>query len=271
MIEVRDIAVKKGGRYILKDINFDLPKGNITVVIGENGAGKSTLLEALTGSNKLSEGTIYYNQQALRAWTQPALAAQRAVLSQKTIVNFPITVSQLVEMGTYAAEQPLSQQQIRSLVQVATADVGMLNFLKRDFRTLSGGEQKRILLAKCLVQLRCNAHITSTQYLFLDEPTASLDLQQQFKLLTLIRRVVQQQNISVFAVLHDINLAAQVSDKILLMKKGRLLHQGTPTDVLTRVNIRETLGIEALIQTHPILSCPYILPLGNEELINQTI
>lgn len=269
MIEVQNIMVRKNGKNIIKNICFSLSAGAITVAIGKNGAGKSTLLEALAGNNPLKSGQVLWNKRPLAQWKMQELATQRAVLSQRVEVNFSIAVHQLVEMGTYAAALPLPKREIDQLVKAALTQVEMTAFAKRDFRTLSGGEQKRVLLAKCLVQLNSNPHLSIDKYLLLDEPTASLDVQQQFKLLTLIKKIVCEQNIGVFAILHDINLAAQVADQILLMQLGEVIAQGNTNQVLTTKNIRTTLGIEALIQPHPTLDCPYVLPLPTQK--NSTI
>jgi iron complex transport system ATP-binding protein len=167
----------------------------------------------------------------------------------------------LVEIGTYASNEPLSALKIKHLVQHALGEVGMVDFMERDFTTLSGGEQKRVLLAKCIVQLNCCDWGNINKYLFLDEPTASLDMEQQYKFIDLVKRFVKRRNVGVFAVLHDINLAAQFADEILMLRGGKIIKKGHPKEVLTTENIRDVFDIEAVVQPHPIFSCPQIIPL----------
>ncbi len=264
MIEVNNISIKKGKKTIVQAASFFIKKGQITVAIGRNGAGKSTLLEALTGNNPFQVGQVTWDGNNLEDFNLKKLAIRRAVLSQKVDVTFSISVFELVEMGCYASNEPLLQEKINTLVQHALKEVDMLDFQNRDFNTLSGGEQKRILLAKAIVQLNCSNWSNVNKYLFLDEPTASLDIQQQYNLLELVKKIVRRRNIGVFAVLHDINLAAQFADQILLMKDGKIIYKGSPKEVLTTERLKETLGIQSIVQRHPVYDCPYILTLPSE-------
>jgi iron complex transport system ATP-binding protein len=263
MIDIQNITIQKSKKTIVQNASFQIQKGQITVAIGRNGAGKSTLLEALTGRNLIQSGAILWDNKQLQTLDLKQLATRRAVLSQKVEITFSIRVSELVEMGCYACKTPLLQQKINTLVQHALKEVDMLKFQNRDFRTLSGGEQKRVLLAKAIVQLNCSNWANVNKYLFLDEPTASLDVEQQFKLLERVKKIVRRRDIGVFAVLHDINLAAQFADQILLMKNGEIIYKGSPKTILTTENLQETLGIQAIIQKHPIYDCPYVLTLPN--------
>lgn len=264
MIEVNNITVQKGQKVIVRGTSFRIRPRQITVAIGKNGAGKSTLLEALTGSNPIQSGTILWEGKHLSRFDLKTLAQRRAVLSQKVAITFPIRVAELVEMGCYAAPEPLLQKKITTLIRHALKEVELEDFADRDFRTLSGGEQKRALLAKCIVQINCTHWADVNKYLFLDEPTANLDIQQQYKLLQLVKKIVKRRNIGVFAVLHDINLAAQFADEILLIKNGQILHQGSPATTLTAQNLEEILGIQSIVQQHPVFNCPYILTLPKE-------
>lgn len=263
MIKLKNISVVKGQKQILKDVSFCLKPGQISVVLGTNGAGKSTLLETLSANNKLSAGSIQWEGEDLNELKLNKLAQKRAVLSQSLHVNFPIEIAELVEMGAYA-NPDLSAKENERLVIQALQTVDMLDFIHRDYNTLSGGEQKRIQLAKCIVQLQSGANSNTNQYLLLDEPTASLDIRQQYKLLEIVKTIVKKQKIGVFAILHDINLAAQFADEILLMKSGEILFQGTPQTTLTNQHLKTILNIDVLVQQHPVYDCPYIFTLQPE-------
>ncbi|MEM9819474.1 MAG: ATP-binding cassette domain-containing protein [Bacteroidota bacterium] len=239
MVRVDDITVCKGKKEIIRNISFDLHPGKIVVVVGKNGAGKTTLLEALTGGNVLQKGQIQWDEQALSTLNLKELAIRRAVLTQNVQVNFPIVVKALVGMGAYVAPQFIPKTKIDRLIQHALEEVEMYDFKDRIFMNLSGGEQKRVLLAKCIVQLNCCHWADIPKYLFLDEPTASLDIQQQYRLIDLIKRWVQRRNIGVFAVLHDLNIAAQFADEIIMLNEGVIAERGRPEAVFTPNKLKQ--------------------------------
>jgi iron complex transport system ATP-binding protein len=261
MISVEKISIKKGKTQIVHNASFQIRPEKITVLIGKNGAGKSTLFEALTGNNPLSRGKISWDGILLKHLNKQELAYRRAVVSQSVKLGFPIKVKEVIEMGTYASEEYLPKEKIDHLIQHALSKVDMLDFENRMFPSLSGGEQKRVLLAKCIVQLNCTHWADRNKYLFLDEPTASLDLQQQFKLIETIRYLVRRRRIGVFMILHDVNLAAQIADEILFIKDGRLSAKGTPSQVITKDHLKDNLDINAIIQNHPVFNCPHIISL----------
>ncbi|MEM9935204.1 MAG: ATP-binding cassette domain-containing protein [Bacteroidota bacterium] len=261
MIEVRHIQVKRGNKVIVHDASFHIIPGKVCVLIGKNGAGKSTLLDAICGRHKFLSGEVIWENKHLRKIKLKDLAAYRAVLSQQISLNFALTVKQVVEMGTYAYGNALTKREVKEQVTMALEEVEMLDFLERSFSTLSGGEQKRVLLAKCLTQLLADPDKIENKYLFLDEPTASLDLNQQHKLIELVKTLIQKYNIGVFTVMHDINLAALFADTLLTMKEGIITHSGTPTHILQPDILKDTLDINAIIHIHPILGCPQVTAL----------
>ncbi|HMQ59988.1 MAG TPA: ATP-binding cassette domain-containing protein [Flavilitoribacter sp.] len=261
MIRVCDISVSKGRQLIVKGGSFLIRPGKITVLLGMNGAGKSTLLDAVTGQSGYSRGSISWDNAPLETLSVEELACRRAVLGQQVQVPFSIPVRDLVEMGGYVSGKSLTRVDLRKIIETALDHAGMSAFGDRDFTTLSGGEQRRVLLAKCMVQLNACRRTGINRYLFLDEPTANLDLHHQFKLAGLVKEIAAGQQIGVFAVLHDVNLAAQFADEILLMKAGELVGAGSPEEVLTRDNLMETLGIRSIIHKHPVFGCPQITAL----------
>ncbi|MEM6801001.1 MAG: heme ABC transporter ATP-binding protein [Bacteroidota bacterium] len=271
MIHVTNISLTVGGKQILKPASFSLLNGEIVVVLGKNGAGKSTLLKALTGIQKVDEGMILWDSQKMESFSIKDLSKMRAVLSQSISLNFPIKVRDLVEMGAYVMEQAPTKARIEELLQDILRKVEMEKFIDRDFNTLSGGEQKRILLAKCLLQLESSTLSKKGQFLFLDEPTASLDIQQQFKLLALVKKLSAEGGVGVFAVVHDINLASQFADRILLMKEGQIMKIGRPEEVLTQALLKEAFDIEAIISPHPVYGCPHITPVPTADFSQHSL
>lgn len=263
MIHAQNLSVEKGGNRLLRNVSFDINPGEINVIVGKNGAGKSTLLETLCGNNELVEGSIRWDGADIRGMSLESLAMRRAVLSQKINISFPIKVHELVEMGTYVIGDSISQDDINYLITSALQKVEMLDFKDRAFNTLSGGEQKRIMLAKCLVQLNA-AETDENKYLFLDEPTSSLDINQQHSLIERVKTLAKEHNVGIFAVLHDINLAAICADKILMIKSGRIMGQGRPTEILNSEMIKKTLDIDCIVQSHPVLECPFVTAIPRQ-------
>ena len=264
MINVKNISVVKGCKSIVTNVSFQINPGKITVVIGKNGAGKSTLLEALTQSNSVEKGVIIWDGKNLNSIENQVVAQRRAVLSQKVEMSFSLSVKELVEMGTYVSIEPLPKVKIKNLIQNALEEVEMINFINRDFHTLSGGEQKRVLLAKCIVQINCCHWADVNKYLFLDEPTASLDIEQQYNFIALVKRLVKRRNIGVFAVLHDLNLAAQFADEILMLRNGQVIEKGTPQNVFTSKNLMQVFDIQSIISRHPVFDCPHVTTLPRQ-------
>lgn len=269
MIKVQNIIVNKGKKQILNGVSLEIKPGTISVVIGKNGAGKSTLLETITGTNTIHSGTILWNNIPFQSLNSKKLSHRRAVLSQLVKTNFAISVADLVEMGTYASDEAIPKVKIQTLIQHALEEVEMLDFGDRDFNTLSGGEQKRVLLAKCIVQLNCSNWANVNKYLFLDEPTANLDIQQQYKLIKLVKKLVLRRNVGVLAILHDINLAAQFADEIIILKAGKILEKGSPWEVIRPETLTTAFDIHAIIQKHPVFNCPHITPLPDSTKIAQ--
>ncbi|MGK0365028.1 MAG: iron complex transport system ATP-binding protein [Saprospiraceae bacterium] len=259
MIDVKNISVCKSNRNIIDGISCQMESGKIIVVVGKNGAGKSTLMEALTGTNDCCQGEIRFDGQVLSDLSVQSLAQRRAVLSQSVNINFPIKVYDLIETGTYVADDPICSVKTKNIVEQALKEVGLEDFIYRDYNTLSGGEKKRIMLAKCLVQLNCCHWADIPKYLFLDEPTAGLDIEQQHKLIELVKGMVKRRNFGVFAILHDLDLAARFADEILWMKDGKIIASGTPEMTMTEEIIYETLGVYAIVQEHPVFGCPHVI------------
>lgn len=264
MIEINQLQVKRGKRTILQQLNFQLLPGQVTTVLGKNGAGKSTLLETITGRLPFAAGQIHWDGVAFPKISTVEMAFRRAVLSQQVEMNFPIKVAELVEMGMYARFDQLSRKQRKLILGQTMEQFDLQPFFHRYFHQLSGGERQRVLMAKCLTQLACSRDLCPNQYLFLDEPTNSLDIEQQYRLLAQVRELAHNQQLGVLAILHDINLAAQCSDNVLLLKDGRIRYQGSPEEALTEKSLRDVFNIHATVGRHPVLDRPLITILPYE-------
>lgn len=267
MLQAHGIAVQRGERQILSDIDLALPAGQVIGVLGANGAGKSTLLAALAGELSPSTGRITLNGRPLSAWSAAELARCRAVLPQSPSLQFDLPVATVIGMGAYpharhtrtgaprtdsrdTAQAAMAEDQ-RILQRVlALADVQDL--YERRYRRLSGGEQQRVHLARVLYQLLL-ARQGHDEYrvLMLDEPTASLDPRHQLLLLSAVHTLAHEENVAALVIMHDLNLAAGCCDRLLLLGQGRVTACGTPAQVLTPDTLRHVYGVEATVLPHP--------------------
>ena len=267
MLQAHGIAVQRGERQILSDIDLSLPAGQVIGVLGANGAGKSTLLAALAGELSPSTGRITLNGRPLSAWPAAELASCRAVLPQSPSLQFDLPVATVIGMGAYpharhtrtgaprtdsrdTAQAAIAEDQ-RILQRVlALADVQDL--YERRYRRLSGGEQQRVHLAGVLNQLLL-ARQGHDEYrvLMLDEPTASLDPRHQLHLLSAVHTLAHEENVAALVIVHDLNLAAGCCDRLLLLGQGCVAACGTPAQVLTPDTLRQVYGVEATVLPHP--------------------
>lgn len=267
MLQAHGIAVQRGERQILSDIDLSLPAGQVIGVLGANGAGKSTLLAALAGELSPSTGRITLNGRPLSAWPAAELARCRAVLPQSPSLQFDLPVATVIGMGAYpharharigaprtdsrdTAQAAIAEDQ-RILQRVlALADVQDL--YGRRYRLLSGGEQQRVHLARVLYQLLL-ARQGHNEYrvLMLDEPTASLDPRHQLHLLSAVHTLAHEENVAALVIVHDLNLAAGCCDRLLLLGQGLVAVCGTPAQVLTPDTLRQVYGVEATVLPHP--------------------
>ena len=267
MLQAHGIAVQRGERQILTDIDLSLPAGQVIGVLGANGAGKSTLLAALAGELSPSTGRITLNGRPLSAWPAAELARCRAVLPQSPSLQFDLPVATVIGMGAYpharhtrtGAPRTDSRDTARAAIAedqrilqrvLALADVQDL--YERRYRLLSGGEQQRVHLARVLYQLLL-ARQGHNEYrvLMLDEPTASLDPRHQLHLLSAVHTLAHEENVAALVIVHDLNLAAGCCDRLLLLGQGRVAACGTPAQVLTPDTLRQVYGVEATVLPHP--------------------
>ncbi|MBC6992987.1 heme ABC transporter ATP-binding protein [Neolewinella lacunae] len=265
MMRAKGLSLHLGGRAILDQVSCTVRPGQVTVVMGQNGAGKSTLLQCLAGSVGADAGAVEVDGQCLAALPPEELAAKRAVLAQSVHLSFPLTVAEVIEMGCYARYQQWTARQRTARIDHYLTLLDLQPFRDRSFPTLSGGEQKRVLLAKCLLQLDADpAAPSGNRYLLLDEPTAALDIGQQFRFIDLATSLARKRGLGVFAVLHDLNLAARFADEIIFLRDGRVLASGPTHAILTRTTIRDTFDVDCLIQEHPHYAGPLITTLPYE-------
>lgn len=236
------LSYRVGQRRLIDDVSLAFRPGEMVSLIGPNGAGKSTLLRMLTGFLSPDEGGCLLEERPIEAWPRDALARQRAVMRQQSHVEFPLSVREVVAMGRAPWPGRVNQAMIDEVMQLTASD----GLAKRDYRQLSGGERQRVQLARALLQLW---HDDGPRgWLFLDEPTSALDLYHQQHALRLLYQLTRKGALTVCCVLHDLNLAALWSDRMLLLHQGRLVASGTPAEVMTEQTL--TRWYQADLQVH---------------------
>jgi iron complex transport system ATP-binding protein len=256
-LHVSQLNHHRGGQTLLQNINARIDEPVLIGIIGPNGAGKSTLLHCLTGLVPTRQN-ITLNDQPLETYSQTALAGLRAVLAQDNHVNFPFLAKDIVGMSF--AFSSLSSEQQAALTRQCLDMVSANALADRQFLSLSGGEKQRIHLARVMAQLLQDEPSEAMRYLFLDEPTAPLDLKHQHQLFKHLKQL-RKQNICVITVIHDINLAAACCDQLWVMHDSRLTHQGTPQEVITAELMKQVFGVEVHISSGPSSAKPVISTL----------
>lgn len=257
MLEARDLNVSYDHRTAVENVTLTLAAGEITAIIGPNGAGKSTLLRTLNGQLRPSSGAILLDGQPLERLNRRSISRRIAVVAQEAELRFPVTVLEFVLGGRFAwATNAGWGWETERDVQVAQAvlqETELSELSARLMNELSGGERQRALMARALA--------TEAPILLLDEPTANLDLSHQATLLALVRARCDQHSASALVITHDINLAAQFADNILLMKDGKTVHSGSPEEVLKPQILRDVFEVEVLVDAHPVTGGPRVTPI----------
>jgi iron complex transport system ATP-binding protein len=257
MLEAHNITVDYGARSAVCAVSLKLEPGQVTAIIGPNGAGKSTMLRTLNGGLETTAGEILLDGRTLNSYSRRAIAKRIAVVAQEADLRFPVTVFEFVLGGRYAwaSTSGWGWETSRDveIAQNVLRETQLQDLAGRLMNELSGGERQRAVLARALA--------TEAGILLLDEPTANLDLAHQATILAQVRKRCDHQGTSALVVTHDINLAAEFSNHILLMKDGRSVAFGEPDEVLTPELLKELFAVRVLVDAHPITGVPRITPV----------
>ncbi len=260
MLEARGIVLERSGRRLLDQVDLQIPPGRVTAIIGPNGAGKSMLLKVLAGELSPSAGSVLIDGRELRTFTPAALARRRAVVPQATQLSFPFTVIEVVRLGASVPGFDGIETRAHAIADQALQIVDLERFRTRYYGQLSGGEKQRVHIARALCQLDAAQHTPDEgATLMLDEPTASLDLAHQARVLDEARRQASRGR-AVLIVIHDLNLAAAWADDIVLLSAGRIAAQGAPAEIFNNRVLSAAYGCEIRVNQTPPPGVPYMLP-----------
>jgi iron complex transport system ATP-binding protein len=232
-------AADVGFSYGLHDATFALERSGLVAIAGPNGAGKSTLLGIMAGLRHPYSGSCRYAGVEIRKWHRRDFARRVAFLPQLVRLEFPFTADEVVMMGrTPYSGGWFESPEDHAAVERAMAATDTLEFRTRDFRALSGGERQRVVLASALAQ--------NPEALLLDEPTTFLDLKHQLSMYRMLAELARG-GMLVVAVTHDLNLALQFADRVLVLDRGRVAGDGQPREVLNAEMIDRVFGVRAQI------------------------
>jgi iron complex transport system ATP-binding protein len=252
LLRVDNVSFKYGEQWVLREIDFEVAKGDFLGVIGPNGSGKTTLLRVIDGILAPQEGAVALEGTEIGKLRREALARSVAVVPQYSALAFPFSVEEVVLMGRapHLGRWRFEGDEDHRISQEAMEMTDTLGLAARDMESLSGGERQRVLIARALAQ--------EPRLMLLDEPTAFLDIRHQVDFFDRIRSLNRDRGLTVIAVTHDINLAAHYCDRIILLKNGRIEAAGPVDAVITEEHIRETYGTEVLVDRHPRTGSPRI-------------
>ncbi|MDB5055371.1 MAG: yvrA [Bacilli bacterium] len=253
MIRVEKLAKRFDTQLILQDIDFHVAKGAFFGIIGPNGSGKSTLMQTISGIEPASEGNIWLEGKPVHAYSTKELARWVTVLQQDALPPVRFSVREVVEMGRYPFQNWLGEEtkDCTALIDAIMDKLSIRELADRQVELLSGGERQRVALAKSMAQ--------QPRLLLLDEPTTFLDIGYQIQMMDYIRSWQQEAGLTIVAVLHDLNLAAQYCDQLLVLNQGRIVGLGTPQEMLNSELISEVYGTKPIILPHPTSGVPQII------------
>lgn len=258
MLEISDLSCGYGAKIIINKINLHIEKGEFIGIIGPNGSGKTTLLRAITRLIKPKNGSILLEGRDLHSIDKREIAKKMAVVSQ----NLPIvsmTVKEFVLLGRtphYKTLQLFENESDIEVVEHAMRMTGIKRLQNNLMSEISGGETQLALIARALAQ--------EPWILLLDEPTAHLDITHQVSILDLIKRLNKEYQLTVIIVLHDLNLASEYCDRLILMNNGQISKTGTPEEVLNYVDLEEVYKTLVVVEKNPLSKKPFVLIVPEE-------
>ena len=262
-IAVEEVSFRYGrelpGRpWTIERVSFEVTRGEVLGIVGPNGSGKSSLLKLLAGLLRAGSGRIHVLGQASSDLSPIALARMLAVVLQEQTQVFPFTVAETVLMGRFPHRQAgwwnfgseADTPDDLACAQWAMAETDVLPLADRPVSELSGGELQRVMIARALAQ--------DPAILLLDEPTAFLDINHQLDICSLISRLRDERQLTVVLVSHDLNIASQYCDRVLMLKAGRLSHIGSPAETIKPDVLQAVYGCEVVVDAHPQTGKPRV-------------
>ncbi|MBM7652008.1 ABC transporter ATP-binding protein [Neobacillus cucumis] len=255
-IETQSLSLAYGENLIIKELDLEIPKGEITVFIGGNGCGKSTLLRSIARLLKPKSGGILLEGKTIAKLSTKEIAKKMAILPQSPSAPEGLTVLQLVKQGRYPHQSWLKQwtEEDEKKVYEALMATRLEHLKERAVDSLSGGQRQRAWIAMTLAQ--------DTDIILLDEPTTYLDMTHQIEILNLLFELNEFKNRTVVMVLHDLNLACRFAHNIVAIKDQKVYAQGAPEHVISGQLVKQVFDMECEITVDPLFGTPLCIPYG---------
>lgn len=236
MIEVRDIVKKYGDKAVVDKVSLNIEKGKITSFIGPNGAGKSTLLSMISRIMKKDEGEVIIDGKELEKWDTKELAKKIAILKQSNNINVRLTIKEIVSFGRYPhCEGRLTKEDMK-YVDEAIEYMQLKDIENRYLDELSGGQRQRAYIAMVIAQ--------NTEYVLLDEPLNNLDMKHSVQMMKVLRGLADDLGKTVIIVMHDINFASVYSDKIVILKDGKIIKDDVTEAIISKEVLEDVYEID---------------------------
>ncbi|NLY66135.1 MAG: ABC transporter ATP-binding protein [Tissierellia bacterium] len=257
ILQVKKLHFSYGKNKVLEGIDLTIDENMMVGIIGGNGSGKSTLLKNISGYLKPDSGNVFIGNRNIKDFSIKEKARHIAYVPQEIPFDFEFSCYDLVMMGRmpYLKRFEKEGEKDKTIVREAMEITNTWIFKEKSINALSGGERQRVYIARALAQ---RPHI-----LLMDEPVSHLDIKYQIEILTLAKEL-SFKGMLVIAVLHDINLACQFCDQILIMKEGKIMAAGTPKKILNTDNIKSAFSVDVELLENPITHIPYVVPRLNK-------
>ncbi|MGS2744125.1 ABC transporter ATP-binding protein [Halomonas sp. LS-001] len=253
-IEAHHLHFHYESETVINDLSLAIIPGEITALVGPNGSGKSTLLKALARILRPQRGEVLLEGKPIQSWSARAVARRLALLPQSPEAPMGLSVRDLAGYGRHPWRQAFqgSAPGDRATVDRALALAGMTSFADRMLGSLSGGQRQRAWIAMALSQ--------DTDILMLDEPTSFLDMAHQVELMQLVERLNAEEGRTIVIVLHDLNQAARIAHRMVVLNQGSIAADGKPAEVMTAQMLRQVFGVESDVILDPRRGTPLCLP-----------
>ena len=254
-LDLQNNSLSYNGNKVVDAVSFSAKAGEFFMILGPNGAGKSSLLKLIAGIEEPQSGQITILGKPKAKYSARDLAKVVALVAQQAPIDFPFSVAETVLMGRspHLGLLGIEGERDYDLASEAMHFTGVNQFADRRLDQLSGGERQRVMIARAICQ--------EPQIILLDEPTTALDPAHQLKIMDLMERFRKEKKTTVIMVSHDLNLAALYSDRLLLMKNGRVVVIGTPAEVFIPEFIEKSYECDLLIDENPVGKVPRVMPI----------
>lgn len=258
-IDVRNLEFGYKDNLVIKDISFNIKSGSFVSIIGPNGSGKSTLLKTINNLYKANSGSISLYGKDILSYKKRDIAKKIALVPQDTNIEYDFTVEDIVMMGRHPYKKRFDSdvETDHKIVKESLELTNTLSLKDRAINEISGGERQRAIIARALAQ--------KPSVILLDEPTSNLDINHQMDILNLLKKLNEENGLTVVLVIHDINLASRYSDEIILLHKGEILGKGTPEEVITVNNMEEAYNMTVAIEKNKYTDTIHLTPIEIKE------